>query len=114
MENPKYQDVSMRKGLWQEINKALSSYLSAQKQKKSNMGEWFHPAIIKVLVDHAEAVSKLFNLHLSDTRVPLIQTFFRGVLTLVVFSTFMPAELDAALAQSKTSDGCGIRALGCS
>ena len=104
----------MREKLWQAVSKALNSYLSAQKQEKSNMGAWFHPAIIKVLLDHAEAVSKLFNLHLSDTRVPLIQTFFRGVLTVLLLSTFMIVELDAALAQSKTSYGCGIRALGTS
>ncbi len=111
MEDSEYQCASRKEELWQEINKAINSYLTVQKQNESWTSAWFHSSMTVFLGDHAEAVSKLFDLHLLDTRIPLIQTFFRGVLTLVVFSTFMPAELDAALTQSNASYGCGILAL---
>jgi hypothetical protein len=112
MENPKYQDVNMSDELWQEISEAMNSYLSVKKLKEFWISAWFHPSVTVFLGDlHAGAV---FDVHLTDTRVPLIKTFFRGVLTVLLLSTFMPAELDAALTQSKASYGCGIRALGCS
>ncbi len=115
----------MREELWQVIRGAVKPYLSAQKQEVSEKGVCFHPAMVNNLANHDSAVSKFFDLHagavssffdlhLLDTRVPLIQAFFRGVLTVLLLSTFMPTELDAALTQSKTSDGCGILALGTS
>jgi hypothetical protein len=86
IENPKYQDVSMRDELWQVICEAMNSYMyvAAHKLHASCKDVWLNPEMIRDLGELAEAVSKVFDLHLLDTRVPLIQTFFRGVSTLLL------------------------------